>query len=172
VNFNSGRQGLRIRTSIPNRESKMAAEPRRCRYCAENFVPSIFHHAQNVCSSPECQKRRKRDDHRARYCSDSEYRLICRESDRKWRDCHSNYQRNYRQQHPAYVEQNRRAQHRRDRKRKVKDLVKNNLAFDVKSASADVWLVGPQLGDLVKNNLAISEIMIFQTVAAPEVRSG
>jgi hypothetical protein len=54
----------------------------------------------------------------------------------------------------------------------VRDLVKNNLAFDVKSASADVWLVGPEAGNLVKNNLAISEIMIFQSVAAPGVRPG
>ena len=115
----------------------MAAEPRRCRYCARQFSPSIFHHTQSVCSSPECQKHRKTEDHRARYRSDPEYRLVCRESDRKWRDHNGDYQRNYRQQHPAYVEQNRRAQYRRDRKRKMRDLVKNNLAFDVKSASAD-----------------------------------
>lgn len=150
----------------------MVTKLRRCRYCCREFVPSIFHPAQKVCSSVECQKRRRTEDHRARYHSDPEYRLVCRESDRKWRDRHRDYQRNYRRRHPAYVEQNRQSQHRRDRKRKVKDLVKNNLAFNVKSADADVWFVGPQLGNLVKNNLAISEIMIFQSVAAPEVRSG
>lgn len=150
----------------------MAAEIRRCRYCSKKFVPSIYHRAQKVCSSPECQRRRKTEDHRSRYRTDSEYRLVCRESDRKWRDRNRGYQRDYRQQHPPYVEQNRRTQRRRDRKRRVRDLVKNSLAFDVKSADADVWLVGPQLGDLVKNNLAISEIMIFQSVAAPEMRPG
>jgi hypothetical protein len=45
-------------------------------------------------------------------------------------------------------------------------LVKNNLAFDLKGASADVWLAGSGLRGLVKNNLAISEVMIFQTVSA------
>ena len=48
----------------------------------------------------------------------------------------------------------------------MNDLVKNNLALDLKALSADVWLVGPELEHLVKNNLAISEVMIFQSVAA------
>jgi hypothetical protein len=150
----------------------MTAEPRRCRYCSRRFVPSIFHPSQNVCSSPECQKRRKTDSHRARYHSDAEYQLICRDSDRKWRDRNGEYQRNYRRRHPAYVEQNRRAQHRRDRKRKMTHLVKNNLAFDLKSAHADVWLVGPELEGLVKNNLAISEVLLLQTVADLNGRPG
>jgi hypothetical protein len=47
----------------------------------------------------------------------------------------------------------------------VQNLVRNNLALDLKSISGDVWLVGPELGDLVKNNLAISELMIFQSLA-------
>jgi hypothetical protein len=54
----------------------------------------------------------------------------------------------------------------------MSDLVKNNLAFDLKSSSADVWLAGPELEDLVKNNLAISQVMLFQTVSSAEVRAG
>jgi len=44
----------------------------------------------------------------------------------------------------------------------------NNLALNLKPVDADIWLVGPEFGNLVKNNLAISEIMIFQSVAAPK----
>lgn len=147
----------------------MAAEPRRCCLCGKTFIPSAFRQAQQTCSSPECQKRRKTEYHRTRYRTDPEYRLVCRESDGKWRDRNPDYQSNYRQANPAYVDRNRGAQRRRDRKRRMKDLVKNNLAFDVKSASADVWLVGPELERLVKNNLAISEVMIFQRLAASDV---
>ncbi len=150
----------------------MAAQPRRCRYCGKTFVPSTFRHAQKICSSPACQRRRKTEYHRVKYRADPEYRIVCRESDGKWRDKNADYQRQYRQGHPDYVDQNRRAQRRRDRKRKMAGLVKNNLAFDVKSARADVWLVGPELGHLVKNNLAISEVMIFQQVGRPELRPG
>ena len=93
--------------------------------------------------------------------------MVCLDSNHKWRAQNGGYQRRYRQDHPAYVEKNRRDQKRCDRKRRVQDLVKNNLAIDLKSVDADVWLVGPELGDLVKNNLAISELMIFQSVAVP-----
>src|SRR5512147_1366334 len=143
----------------------MAAEPRRCCLCGKTFIPSVFHRAQQTCSSPACQKRRKTEYHRARYRTDPEYRLVCRESDGKWRERNTDYQAHYRRDHPEYVDQNRLKQRRRDRKRKMTDLVKNNLAFDVKSASADVWLVGPEIGHLVKNNLAISQVLIYQDVA-------
>ncbi len=149
----------------------MAAEPRRCCLCGKTFIPSAFQHAQKTCSSPACQKRRKTEYHRARYRTDPEYRLVCRESDAKWRGGNAGYQGEYRRNHPAYVDQNRLAQRRRDRKRKMKDLVKNNLAFDVKSASADVWLVGPEIEHLVKNNPAISEVLIFQAVAGSSAGS-
>lgn len=143
----------------------MAVESRRCPYCNKLFPPSVFRTNQRVCSATECQKRRRADYHRAKYRADPEYRLVCRESDQKWRSRNPDYQRRYRQRHPAYVEENRQAQKRRDRRRRVHDLVKNNLAVDLKSLPADIWLVGPDLQDLVKNNLAISEVMIFQSVA-------
>ena len=143
----------------------MPIEPRVCRQCGQSFIPSVFRPSQQqTCSAPECQRRRKAAYHRARYRTDPEYREVCRESDGKWRERQREYQARYRQAHPDYVERNRSAQSRRDRKRKLRDLVKNNLAFDVKSASADVWLAGSEAGNLVKNNLAISEILIFQAV--------
>lgn len=148
----------------------MTAELRRCPFCDKLFHPSVFHPNQHVCSSQQCQKRRRADYHREKYRADPEYRLVCRESHQKWRSRNPDYQRRYRQSHPAYLHQNRQAQKRRDRKRRVRDLVKNNLALDLKSVPADVWLAGPDLGDLVKNNLAISEVMIFQTFAASVAR--
>lgn len=150
----------------------MTAEPRRCPFCGNEFSPSLFHPHQVVCSDPRCQNRRRVEYHHNKYHADAEYRLICRDSHQKWRAQNPCYQRVYRQEHPAYVEQNRRAQKRRDRRRRVQDLVKNNLAIDLKSVSADVWLVGAELGDLVKNNLAISELMIFQAVTASEGGAG
>ena len=44
-------------------------------------------------------------------------------------------------------------------------LVKNNLALDLKRSAAEVWLVGPVARDLVKNNLASSQIFILQPLA-------
>ncbi len=51
-------------------------------------------------------------------------------------------------------------------------LVKNNVAFDLKRSAAEVWLVGPAVRDLEKNNLASCQFLIFQSVAGkPEARS-
>jgi hypothetical protein len=46
----------------------------------------------------------------------------------------------------------------------VRRLVKNNVALDLKHCAAEVWLVGPAAGDLDKNNLALSQLLIFQPV--------
>ena len=150
----------------------MSADPRPCPYCGKQFLPSPLHPGQRVCSSPGCQLRRRTDYHRRRCRSDPEYRQVCRDSDTKWRCRNPDYQRQYRATHPEYVDHNRQSQTRRDRKRRMRRLVKNNVALDVKASSTDVWLVGPELEDLVKNNLAIREVMIFQTVAASGVGSG
>jgi hypothetical protein len=144
----------------------MTSESRQCRICLKPFLPSRFRPHQSVCSSADCQRRRQTDYHRDKCRDDPEYRLVCRDSNRKWRERNRDYQRHYRDGHPAYVEHNRRLQRRRDRRRRMRYLVKNNLAFDLKGASADVWLAGSGLRGLVKNNLAISEVMIFQTVSA------
>ena len=124
----------------------MIAQPRICPFCCKYFLPSAFRPDQKICSAAPCQKHRHADYHRAKCESDPEYRQVCLESRAKWRGEHPDYQRIYRQDHPEYVEQNRRLQHRRDRKRRMRDLVKNNLA--------------------------ISQVMLFQTVGSIEVRAG
>jgi hypothetical protein len=150
----------------------MTAEPRCCPYCAAKFSPSVYNPGQRICSKPECRRRWRNDYHRRKYHSDPEYHLVCLESNQKWRLQNGGYQRQYRLDHPAYVEVNRQGQKRRDCRRRAQNLVKNNLALDLKSINADVWLAGPQLGDLVKNNLAISELLIFQSIAGSRESPG
>lgn len=96
--------------------------------------------------------------------ADADYAQGVRDSQRKWRECHLSYQKQYREKHPEAVKQNRQKQRQRDRRRRVQNLVKNNVAFDVKHCAAEVWLVGPAAGDLDKNNLASSQLLIFQSV--------
>lgn len=146
-----------------------AAEP-QCPYCHQSFVPSRFQPEQRICSRAACQRRRRREYHRAHVEADSEYREVCRDSRRKWRDCHPDYQKQYRERHPAYVEANRQAQRRRDAKRRLGDLVKNNSAFDVKRWPGEVWLLGSEGADLVKNTLAFAQVTIFQSAGRSSPR--
>ena len=110
----------------------------------------------------DCQRQRRADYHRAKIQSDPEYAEVVRDSQRKWRDAHSEYQQNYRQSHPESAEQNRERQRVRDRQRRLLDLEKNNLAFNLKRSNLEVWLIGSVAGDLEKNNLASSQLLIFQ----------
>jgi hypothetical protein len=58
-------------------------------------------------------------------------------------------------------------------------LANNTSALDLKHSAAEVWLIGPDAANLVKNNVAFSEVMVFQRVipltpelACKEHRSG
>jgi hypothetical protein len=95
--------------------------------------------------------------------TDAEYRQACANSRKKWRDDNPDYQRHYRLQHKDYCEQNRRKQQGRNQKRQPAVIVKNNLAIDLKQVPARVWMTGPGLDEIVKNNLAISKVIILQT---------
>ena len=139
---------------------------RRCRFCQKLFEPSKFRPDQSVCTDPACRSRRRNEYHRKKIASDPEYAEVVRDSRRKWREAHPDYQKTYRQEHAGAVERNRTQQKGRDAKRRAQLLVKNNLALDLKRCPAEVWLIGAAEADLVKNNLAACRMLIFQTVPA------
>ena len=142
---------------------------RRCRYCQRLFQPSAFHPQQAVCSQVSCQRQRLRDYHHEKIRSDPLYAQVVRESRKKWRDAHPGYQKQYWQTHPQAAERNRQRQRRRDQCHCLQNLVKNNLALDLRHSPAKAWLVGPAADDLVKNNLARSQLLIFQSVGLSPV---
>ena len=135
---------------------------RRCRYCGQQFQPSRFHPEQAVCSDPVCQQRRRGDNRKRKLIADPEYRQVCRESARKWRSDHAGYWNQYRATHPQSVERNRARQRQRDLGRRLHHLANNNLALDLKSSAAGVWLLGPAADNLANNNLAAAQVFIVQ----------
>jgi len=139
---------------------------RRCCYCQHSFEPSKYRPDQRVCSQTDCQRRRRTDDHRQRLATDSDYAQSVRESRKKWRQAHPEYPRQYRQKCPAAVARNRQQQERRDQRRRLRNLAKNNVALDLKRCAGEVWLMGPGAADLGKNNVAACQFYIFQPVAA------
>ncbi len=149
-------------------------ELRICLYCQQPFMPSRFRPSQQICSIKPCQDRRKAESHRARKAYDPVYTDVCRDAQRQWREANPGYQRQYRATHPDATERNRQQQRHRDERRKIANLVKNNLAFDLTSSVSSIFLVGPAAGQLDKNNLAQSKLLIFQNLqssASPSLRS-
>lgn len=138
----------------------------RCPYCQQTFQPSVYRLQQRVCSQLACQRRRRAEYHRQKIRTDPLYAEVVRDSQKQWRAEHAEYQKAYLQKHPEAAERNRERQRQRDRQRRVTNLVKNNAALDLKRSTAQVWLVGPETADLVKNNVAFSEVLVFQRVAS------
>jgi hypothetical protein len=141
----------------------MISPPRCCPYCQQAFEPSKRRPDQAVCSRPECQALRRTGYRRCKRLADPEDAQVIRDSRRKWREAHPGYQKNYGQTHPDAAARNRQQQRQRDQKRRVGLLVKNTLVLDLKHSAAEVWLVGPLAGDLVKNTWISSKLLILQT---------
>jgi hypothetical protein len=139
----------------------------RCPYCQRTFQLSRYRLQQRVCSQSECQRRRRADYHRRKIQTDLLYADVVKDSRKLWREEHPGYQKTYWQTHPEAAEHNRQQQRQRDRRRRVGNLVKNNLALDLKHSESEIWLVGPETADLVKNNVAFSEVLVFQRVPQP-----
>ena len=137
---------------------------RRCRYCQQVFQPSKFQPRQAVCSGAECQRKRRIDYHREKIVADPEYREVCRDSRRKWRDRHPDYWKQYREKHPEAAEHNRQQQKFRDRKRRLRNLANNTSALDLKHSAAQVWLVGPGAAHLANNNSALAQIWVIEAL--------
>ena len=145
--------------------------PRCCPHCQRLFVPSVYRPQQLVCSQPACQRQRRTDYHRKKLETDPIYRQVVRDSQEQWWDEHPGYQKQRRQQNPDLTVTNRQRQRQRDQKRRLQRLVRNNVALDLKHSAAGVWLVGPQVHDLDKNNLASAQVLIFQPLSQSQTAS-
>jgi hypothetical protein len=145
----------------------MVLPARCCPYCQQAFQPSPRRPDQVVCSRPECQARRRNEYRRRKRQSDPEYAEVVRDSRRKWRDAHPDYQMKYWQNHLEAAARNRQQQRQRDQKRRVSQLVKNTLVVDLKRSAAEVWLVGRLAEELVKNTLVSSKLLILQAPSTP-----
>jgi hypothetical protein len=134
-----------------------------CPYCHQLFHPSPYRRDQRVCSRPECQARRRREYHRRKLATDEEYRQTCRDSQRKWREAHPVYLRDYRRAHSEQVIRNRVCQRGRDLRRQLGGRGRPALAMTVQPGP--FWLLGPPGGHLAKNTLAFSQLIVVSRLA-------
>jgi hypothetical protein len=93
-----------------------------CAHCGKSFPGNPRVKKQKYCSALSCQNARKRKSDR-KSTGTSKGKLLHQKRNKRWRDTYSahEYQREYRIDHPQYVERNRELQRKRNKKRK-KDL--------------------------------------------------
>ena len=80
----------------------------------------------------------------------------------KWRAENPGYWKPYREAHPDQADRNRALEQARGQKRRVRDPANNNLALDLKSSTAAVWLFGPAASHLTNNTLATTQVFIVE----------
>lgn len=83
---------------------------RHCTCCGKPFEPRPQVPDQTFCSSPDCQRARKRQWQRAKLQSDPDYRINQRAAQQAWSQRNQDYWRNYRDARPDYEQRNREQQ--------------------------------------------------------------
>lgn len=134
---------------------------RICPFCGNGFQPSQYHPNQRICSSPECQRRRRRDYHKTKLANDPVYKEQCQDSQKIWRSKNRSYMKHYRAKLKAVHECSAVKSSLLQELRRVRLLVKNTLAKEVSHCDADVWLVSRTGSGSVKNTLASAQIIVI-----------
>jgi hypothetical protein len=131
-----------------------------CPYCGKSFAPSLYHPKQLICGSKPCQSRRRMEYHKRKFHDDADYRELCRDSQRIWRERNPDYMREYRKS---------RSDPGDCRPEQLLEHVKNNPALDVRRCAAEAWIIVPK-GTRAKNIFASAQVIVFEVVAsAPPV---
>lgn len=80
---------------------------RPCACCGEPFEPRPQVPDQAFCTSPDCQRARKREWQRVKLQSDPDYRINQRAAQQAWAQRNPDYWHNYREAQPNYAQRNR-----------------------------------------------------------------
>ena len=86
--------------------------------CHKVFEPHRHVPKQHYCSTPDCQKVRRRRWQQHKRKHDPDYRENQARAQRQWQQLHPDYWRTYRQGHPDYAARNRNQQRQRNHKRR------------------------------------------------------
>jgi hypothetical protein len=91
-----------------------------CECCGDIFIPLSTVKNQRYCRKSACQKDRKNLWRKRKLLSDEAYRQNQADCRKAWSEKHPGYWKEYRANHPIYVERNRDKQRERNRGRSRK----------------------------------------------------
>jgi hypothetical protein len=143
----------------------------RCQNCERERPRNYRLVEQKYCSDAECQKLRRREYQKQRRTQETGYARAQSACQKAWRKKSAAlYQRSYREEHPDYVEQNRRQQRERNRKRRAHEpapvIVKMSSCNAI---AAGTYLLTPcevqPAAMIVKMNSCLVQLALFQPVA-------
>ena len=144
-----------------------------CKHCkAKKSANPRLKGNQEYCGDIECQRARKATWQREKTAGDADYRANKKQSNMQWRKNRpaDQYQRQYRQGHPDYVEKNREKQRLRNKKRttfSVEKIVKMDALTNIES---NTYIMTPYIenayGKIVKMDALFVQLVSIQQVKA------
>jgi len=97
---------------------------KQCVACRQKFQPRPQVPKQRYCSTPKCQRARRRHAEKIKRKNDPDYKDNQVRAQQAWSKRNSDYWQEYRRTHPEYLERNQRLQRERSQKRKMKLIAK------------------------------------------------
>jgi hypothetical protein len=141
---------------------------KQCAGCGKAFHPRPQTPNQSYCSSPECQRERRRLWQYARRHSDPEYRDNQSRAQQSWAGRHPDYWREYRRTHADYRERNRALQRERDARRRERVLAKMDVSTRDSPVPSGTYRLSPVAReDLAKMDAWTVQITVVSKQYAP-----
>ena len=140
----------------------------QCAGCGKAFHPRPQTPKQSYCSSPDCQRERRRRWRYARLRSDPDYRDNQSRAQASWAERHPDYWRRYRQTHQDYRERNRALQRERDARRRERVLAKMDVSTGDSPVASGTYRLSPVTrDDLAKMDAWTVQITVVSKQYAP-----
>ena len=116
---------------------------KQCAGCGKAFHPRAQTPKQAYCSSPACQRERRRRWQYARRQSDPDYKDNQSRAQESWAERHPDYWREYRRTHQDYRERNCALQRERDARRRERVLAKMDASTGDSSVASGTYRLSP-----------------------------
>ncbi len=145
-------------------------EYKQCIACGQPFKPRPQIPQQSYCSSPDCQRERRRQWQRDKLQSDSDYQDNQARAQQAWNQRNPDYWREYRASHPKYVERNRALQQERNAKAMVAPIAKTDASTPVIPLPSGIYHLRLATEDgIAKMDVWTVEITVHSSECKPDV---
>ena len=120
----------------------------RCKCCGRLVSGNPRINNQQYCNDKDCQRARKAGWQRKKMASDKAYQLDQRDRQRRWRQAHPDYYREYRKRNSDYTDRNRKQQRQRDRAKNRGDLAKMDASISKADSNLQPHYLQPHLAKM------------------------
>jgi len=133
-----------------------------CKSCSRQFHPHPQTPQQEFCSTEACQRERRRRSQQRRRQKDSDYRENDSRNHKEWAAKNRSYWKQYRNDHPAYVEHNRKLQKNRNKRLRLAGIANVDASLPLSGLPSGRYMLTPyHKGVIAKVDAWIVEITVL-----------